>query len=201
MSYSELLSKSGTISFQQYVSEGISRPVFYGDLVYKLRRVGCRANFVSSGSKIIKHLRPRKYDTVIIARKICFVLDPSTTMFRSFLKHCTLTNKAVGTLWRDLSNPPQRRQGPDPGPLWFFFSRLLQSFDLSSLPHGRSIAYSGGFLYIFLRYCFLSPYMFKFLWPYRCGWSVVFIKRIINIYNMCHFDYTASAVSGKVGIP
>ena len=34
------------------------------------------------------------------------------------LKRCTLTNKAVGTIWRALSKPPQRRQGPDPRPLW-----------------------------------------------------------------------------------
>ena len=32
-SYSELLSKFGDISFQEYVSKGISHPVFDGDLV------------------------------------------------------------------------------------------------------------------------------------------------------------------------
>ena len=32
------------ITFQEYVSEGISHPVFYGDLVYKLRRVKFEAN-------------------------------------------------------------------------------------------------------------------------------------------------------------
>ena len=51
-SYSDMLSKFGKISFQEYVTEGISHPVFYGDLVYKLRRVRYDANFVSSGSKI-----------------------------------------------------------------------------------------------------------------------------------------------------
>ena len=60
--YSDLLSKFGEISFQEYVSEGISRPLFYGDLVNKLRRFKCEANFVSSGSKIVKCLRRRKYD-------------------------------------------------------------------------------------------------------------------------------------------
>ena len=45
--FSYLLSKF-EISLQKYVSEGISQPVFYGDLVYKLRRVKCEANFVSS---------------------------------------------------------------------------------------------------------------------------------------------------------
>ena len=53
-SYTDLLSKFGEISFQEYVTEGISHPVFYGGLVYKLRRVGCEANFVSSGSKIVQ---------------------------------------------------------------------------------------------------------------------------------------------------
>ena len=44
-SYSELLSKFGDISFQEYVFKGISHPVFYGDLVYKLRRVKDTPNF------------------------------------------------------------------------------------------------------------------------------------------------------------
>ena len=96
--YSDLLSKFGEISFQEYVTEGISHPIFYGDLVYKLRRVRCEANFVSLGSKIVKRLRRRKYDQLIIERTIGLVLGPSTALYRSFLKHYTLTNKALGTI-------------------------------------------------------------------------------------------------------
>ena len=117
-SYSELLSKFGDISLQEYLSKGISHPVFYGDLVYKLRRVKDTPNFISSGSKIVKRLRRRQYDPVIIERTIGLVLGPSTALYEPFLKHCTLTNKAVGTIWRALSKPPQRRQGPDLCPLW-----------------------------------------------------------------------------------
>ena len=53
-SHSELLSKFGEISCKEYVSEGITHPVFYGDIhvVYKLRRVKGSVNFVSTGSKI-----------------------------------------------------------------------------------------------------------------------------------------------------
>ena len=97
-SYSELLSKFGDISFQEYMSKGISHPVFYGDLVYKLRRVKDTPNFISSGSKIVKRLRRRQYDPVIIERTIGLVLGPCTALYRPFLKHCTLTNKAVGTI-------------------------------------------------------------------------------------------------------
>ena len=98
--YSDLLSKFGEISFQEYVTVGISHPVFYGDLpvVYKLRRVICEANFVSSGSKIVKRLRRRKYDPLIIERTIVLVLGPSTALNKSLLKVCTLTNKMVGTI-------------------------------------------------------------------------------------------------------
>ena len=80
-SYSELLSKFGDISFQEYFSKGISHPVFYGDLVYKLRRVKDTPNFISSGSKIVKRLRRRQYDPVIIERTIGLVLGPSTALY------------------------------------------------------------------------------------------------------------------------
>ena len=80
------------------LSKGISHPVFYGDLVYKLRRVKDTPNFISSGSKIVKRLRRRQYDPVIIERTIGLVLGPCTSLYRPFLKHCTLTNKAVGTI-------------------------------------------------------------------------------------------------------
>ena len=53
-SYSVLLSKFGDISFQKYVLKGISHPVFYGDLVYKLMRVKDTPTFFSSGSKIVE---------------------------------------------------------------------------------------------------------------------------------------------------
>ena len=68
------------------MTEGIPHQVFYGDLVYKLRRVRCEANFVSSGSKIVKRLRRRTYDPLIIDRTIGLVLGPSTALYRYFLK-------------------------------------------------------------------------------------------------------------------
>ena len=79
------LSKFGDISFQEYiyVIKGISHPVFYGDLVYKLRRVKNTPNFISSGSKIVKRLRRRQYDPLIIERLyvLCLaLLQPCTDL-------------------------------------------------------------------------------------------------------------------------
>ena len=90
--------KLGDISFQEYVSKGISQPVFYCDLVYKLRRVKVAANFISSGSKIVKRLQRRQYNILIIERTIGIVRVPYTARYRPFLEHCTLTNNAVGTI-------------------------------------------------------------------------------------------------------
>ena len=100
------------------MSKGISHPVFYGDLVYKLRRVKDTPNFISSGLKIVKRLRRRQYDQLIIERAIGLVLGPSTALYKPFLERCTLINKAVGTIWRALAKPLQRLQGPDLCPLW-----------------------------------------------------------------------------------
>ena len=95
-SYSELLSKFGAILFQEYVSKGITHPIFYGDLVYKLRRVKGEANFISSGSKIVKRLRRRQYDPAIIERTIGPVLCLFTASYRSFLKRCTRLTRRFG---------------------------------------------------------------------------------------------------------
>ena len=174
-SYSELLSKFGDISFQEYLSKGISHPVFYGDLVYKLRRVKDTPNFISSGSKIVKRLRRRQYDPVIIERTIGLVLGPCTALYRPFLKHCTLTNKAVGTIWRALSKPPQRRQGPDLRPLWLLVgtpSAIGPELAFSRAEH--SLPYSDVTIYIFaISYLLSMLYVYRFLWPLRLGWLLV----------------------------
>ena len=174
-SYSELLSKFGDISFQEYVFKGISHPVFYGDLVYKLRRVKDTPNFISSGSKIVKRLRRRQYDPLIIETTIGLVLGPCTALCRLFLKHCTLTNKAVGTIWRALSKPPQRRQGPDLRPLWLLVgtpSAIRPELAFSRAEH--SLPYSDVTIYIFaILYLSSMLYVYRFLWPLRLGWLLV----------------------------
>ena len=148
--YFKLLSKFGDISFQEYVSKGISHPVVYGDLVYKLKRVKDTPNFISSGSKIVKRLRRQQYDPLIIERTICLVLCPSTALYRLFLERCTLTNKAVGTIWRTLFKPPQIRQGPDLRPLWLLVGTPSAIRpELASRRAGHSQRYSDVTLYIF----------------------------------------------------
>ena len=48
---------------------------------------------ILSGSKIVKRLRRRQYDPVIIERTICLVLGPFTFLYRSFLISVALTRR------------------------------------------------------------------------------------------------------------
>ena len=80
------------------MSKGISYKVFYGDLVHKQTKVKTDVNFISSGSKMVKRLRRRQYDHLIINSTKGHVLGPFMALYRLFLKHCIKTNKAMGTI-------------------------------------------------------------------------------------------------------
>ena len=181
------------------VSVGISHLVFYCDLVYKLRRVKCEAKFVTPGSKIVKRLRCRKYDPVIIERTIGLVLCLSTALRRSFLKHCTPTNKP----WWGLYDGTCSNKAPILVPS-DCKSGLLGPLTWARFQTGGEY-YSGGCLYMFLIFWFYHlTYLCNNLYCLSAlvgCWSSVFIRRVIyNFLNVCPFVYTAFAVSGKVEI-
>ena len=121
----------------------------------------------------MKRLRRRQYEPEIIERTIGLVLGPLTALCRSFLKRCTLTNKAVGTIWRALSKPPRRRHGPDPRPLWLLVG-TPSAFGPELAYRLRSTAYLNGCPYIFdiLLYYYICLCT-TFLWPLRFGWLLV----------------------------
>ena len=153
--------------------------------------------FISSGLKIVKRLQRRQYDPLIIERTIGLVLGPCTALYRLFLKHCTLTNKAVGTIWRALSKPPLC-------PLWLLFgtpSAIRPELAFSRAEH--SLPYSDVTIYIFMLYyinhlCFTCIDFYD-LSAWGGCWFFVYIRRsIYNFLNVCPFDYTVVAGSGKV---
>ena len=100
---------------------------------------------------------------------------PLSDLNLPILKHCTLTNKAVGTIWRALSKPPQRRQGPDLCPLWLLFgtpSAIIPKLAFSRAEHSRR--YSDVTKYIFDIYFLLTMLLvYWFLFPLRLVWLLV----------------------------
>ena len=120
----------------------------------------------------MKRLRRRQYDPEIIEKTIGLVLGPFTALYRSFLKRCTLTNKAVGTIWRALSKPPQRRQGPDPRPLWLLVG-TPSAFGPELAYRLRVVQPTLMDVPIFLIYFYYICLCTTFLWPLHFGWLLV----------------------------
>ena len=119
---------------------------------------------------------------------IGLVFGPSTALYRPFLKHCTLTNKAVGTIWRALSKPPQKRQGPDLRPLWLLVGTPSAIRpELASRRAEHSLPYSDVTIYIFD-----IPMLYvRFLLPHRLGWLLVcclYKEVYLQILNVCPFS-------------
>ena len=145
------------------------------------KKVKGRANFISSNWKITKRVRHRQYDNVIIERMIGLVLGTSTTFHRPFLKLFTLTYKEMGTIWRTLSNSPQRQQDLDPCPS-DCYSKLLQPLHLCSLTLGPSTALSSGYHYIFLI-------LHLYLYNHRCFVYCIFITSPLEMAFFLVFFY------------
>ena len=128
------------------------------------------------------------------------LLQPCTNLSWSI----ALTKKAVGTIWRALSKPPQRRQGPDLRPLWLLVgtpAAIRPEFASKRTSISRPFRMS---LYIFLFYiiCHLCFTCIDFhdLSAWGSCLFVFFRRRFIhNFFNLCPFDYSAVAGSGKVG--
>ena len=140
-------------------------PVFYGDL-YKLRRDKDTPNFIWTSSKIVDCLRRRQFDPLINKRTIGLVFGPSTTLYRTFLNHWTLNNKAMGTIWQALSKPPQRRQGPDLHLLW-----LLVGTPSATWPKLASRRADRGLpIRVSLIYLLPMLFVYRFLGPLRLVW-------------------------------
>ena len=83
--------------------------LFYIKGRFYITRCDSAIHFIQLGSKVVKRLRSRQYDPVIIERTIGLVLDTSTTLYRLFLKHCSLNIKAMGTI-RDRVHISQETQ-------------------------------------------------------------------------------------------
>ena len=81
----------------------------------------------------------------------------STALYRSFLKHCTLTNKAVGAISRDLSKPPQRKQSPYPRPLWLLVGTpLILGHELASRRAEHRLVWRMSLYFMIHCFCHLT---------------------------------------------
>ena len=73
------------IGLKTLLQWGISEPLFYGDLVYKFKRIVRKSNFSDQFKKIIKRYKTVGYNLDIMRQSACIVVNPITVYSYGFL--------------------------------------------------------------------------------------------------------------------
>ena len=80
------------------MQQGISEPIFYGDLVYKFKRIVGKPNFSDQLKKIVKRYIRVGYNLDIMRQSACLVLNPITVYSYDFLFNCTTVGQASDSM-------------------------------------------------------------------------------------------------------
>ena len=65
--------------------QGLSEPGFYGDLVYKLKKIVGTNNFSAQFIKIISHYKKIGYNINVLQQTACLIVNPITATLLSSL--------------------------------------------------------------------------------------------------------------------
>ena len=95
--HSELIVKY-IIWLKTLLQQGISEPIFYGDLVYKFKRIVGKSNFSDQFNKIVKRYIRVEYNLNIMRQPACLVLNPITVYSYGFLFYCTTVGQASDSM-------------------------------------------------------------------------------------------------------
>ena len=95
--YSELIVKYN-IGLKTLLQEGISEPIFYGDLVYKFKRIVVKSNFSDQFKKIVKRYIRVGYNMDIMRQSACLLLNPIAVYSYCFHFNCTTVGQASDSM-------------------------------------------------------------------------------------------------------
>ena len=83
----DLISKF-QVGLKSLLRQGLSEPDFYGDLVYKLKKIVGSNNFSAQIIKIISHYKKIGYNINVLQQTACLVVNPITVGNFAFLFNC-----------------------------------------------------------------------------------------------------------------
>ena len=86
------------IGLKTLLQQGISEPIFYGDLVYKFKRIVGKPNISDQFKKIVKRYIRVGYNLDIMRQSACLVLNPITVHSYGFLFNCTTVGQASDSM-------------------------------------------------------------------------------------------------------
>ena len=95
--YFDLISKF-QVGLKSLLRQGLSEPDFYGDLVYKLKKIVGSSNFSAQFIKIISHYKKIGYNINVLKQTACLVVNPITVGNFAFLFNCTLVGRTSDSM-------------------------------------------------------------------------------------------------------
>ena len=93
----ELVSKF-SVGLKTLLHQGLSEPEFYGDLVYKFKKIVGRADFSDQFRKIIVRYKRIGYNINIMRQSACLVFNPITVNNFASLFNCTPMSRASDSM-------------------------------------------------------------------------------------------------------
>ena len=87
-----------SVSLKTLLQQGISEPEFYGDLVYRFRKIIGKSNFSEQFRKLINRYKRISYSLDIMWQTACLVDNPIIVDGYASLFNCTTAVRASGSM-------------------------------------------------------------------------------------------------------
>ena len=81
-----------------FLQQGISKPIFNGDLVYKFKQIVGKPNFSDQFKKIIKRYIKVGYNLDVMRQSACLALNPITVYSYGLLFNRTMLGQASDSM-------------------------------------------------------------------------------------------------------
>ena len=86
------------VSLRKLLQQGISEPEFYGDLVYRIRKIVGKSNFSEQFRKLINRYKRIGYNPYIMRQTACLVTNPIMVDGDASLFNCTAVVRASDSM-------------------------------------------------------------------------------------------------------
>ena len=86
------------VSLRKFLQQGISEPEFYGDLVYRIRKIVGKSNFAEQFRNLINRYKRIGYNPYIMRQTACLVVNSITVDSYALLFNCTTVVRASASM-------------------------------------------------------------------------------------------------------
>ena len=96
--HNHTLQTNYNIVLKTLLQQGITEPIFYGDLVNKFKRIVRKPNLSDQFKKIIRRYVKVGYNLDATRQSTCLILNPITVNSYGFLFNCTTVGQASDSM-------------------------------------------------------------------------------------------------------